>query len=145
MTGFFLMFAPAGAAFSVDRLIRIRRGAEGHEIRPRAPWAQRMIQFELSLMYLTSFWWKMKGHTSLDGTAHLLRASSALDPAVSPAAVDTIDRDVKSGQLVHLALEFLLGSSSGSGGFVILCCCSACCSIYASNTRSIFQCSPGTC
>jgi hypothetical protein len=28
-----------------------------------------MIQFELSLMYLTAFWWKMKGHTWLNGTA----------------------------------------------------------------------------
>src|SRR5580658_4422823 len=69
IAGFFLIFAPAGAALSVDRLIRVRRGLEGDEIKPRAPWAQRMIQFELSLMYLTAFWWKMKGHTWLNGTA----------------------------------------------------------------------------
>jgi hypothetical protein len=69
VTGFFLIFAPAGAALSLDRWIRIRRGLEGADLQPRAPWAQRMIQFELSLLYLTAFWWKMKGHTWLNGTA----------------------------------------------------------------------------
>jgi hypothetical protein len=69
VAGFFLIFAPAGAALSVDRWILRRRGSEGAELQPRAPWAQRMIQFELSLMYLTAFWWKMKGHTWLNGTA----------------------------------------------------------------------------
>ena len=33
-----LIFAPAGAALSVDRLIRVWRGKEGAEIRPRSPW-----------------------------------------------------------------------------------------------------------
>ncbi len=52
VTGFFLMFAPAGAALSIDRLIRVRRKLEGAAIEPRAPWAQRMIQLELALLYL---------------------------------------------------------------------------------------------
>ncbi|HET9100704.1 MAG TPA: HTTM domain-containing protein [Acidobacteriaceae bacterium] len=69
VTGFFLMFAPAGAALSVDRVLRVRRKLEGAEIRPRAPWAQRMIQFELALMYFSSFLWKIKGGPWLDGTA----------------------------------------------------------------------------
>src|SRR6185437_12333593 len=51
VTGFFLIFAPAGAALSLDRLIRVRKGLEGAEIAPRVPWAQRMIQFELALLY----------------------------------------------------------------------------------------------
>ena len=67
--GFFLMFAPAGAALSLDRLIRVRRKLEGLVVEPRAPWTQRMIQFELALMYFTSFWWKLKGHAWIDGTA----------------------------------------------------------------------------
>jgi len=67
--GFFLMFAPAGAAFSLDRWIRVRRGSEGREIEPVAPWAQRMIQIELALLYFISFWWKMKGASWLNGTA----------------------------------------------------------------------------
>jgi hypothetical protein len=69
VTGFFLMFAPAGAALSVDRLIRVRRHLEGAEIAPRAPWAQRMIQFELALLYFSSFLWKLKGVHWLNGTA----------------------------------------------------------------------------
>ena len=63
------MFAPAGTAFSLDRLIRIRRGLEGPALARRAPWAQRMIQFELALMYFAAFCWKLKGHTWLQGTA----------------------------------------------------------------------------
>jgi len=66
---FFLMFAPCGAAISVDRLIRICRGQETSELRSRIPWAQRMIQIELSVLYISTFWWKAIGHTWLDGTA----------------------------------------------------------------------------
>ena len=69
VAGFFLMFAPAGAAFSLDRLIRVRRGLEGNAVARSAPWAQRMIQLELALMYFASFCWKLKGNTWLHGTA----------------------------------------------------------------------------
>jgi hypothetical protein len=69
VSGFFLMFAPAGAALSLDRLIRVRRKLEGAEIPPKTPWAQRMIQFELALLYFSSFLWKMKGTPWLNGTA----------------------------------------------------------------------------
>jgi hypothetical protein len=69
VAGFFLMFAPAGAALSMDRLLRILRGREGAEIEPRSPWAQRMIQFELSLLYFVSFCWKIQGATWINGTA----------------------------------------------------------------------------
>jgi hypothetical protein len=69
VTGFFLMFAPAGAALSVDRLIRIWRGKEGAEIRPRRPWAQRMIQFELALLYFAGFCSKIEGGSWVQGTA----------------------------------------------------------------------------
>ena len=69
VAGFFLMFAPAGAALSLDRLIRVRSGKETAEVQPRAPWAQRMIQLELALLYLASFCWKMKGSAWPHGTA----------------------------------------------------------------------------
>jgi Vitamin K-dependent gamma-carboxylase len=69
LVGFFLMFAPAGAAFSVDRWLRVRRGIEPAEIRPQSPWAQRMIQVQLSLMYLAAFLLKIKGAPWLQGTA----------------------------------------------------------------------------
>jgi hypothetical protein len=69
VTGFWLMFAPAGAAFSVDRLIRLRRGKEPPQIPLHAPWAQRMIQIQLSLVYLATFWQKTLGPTWINGTA----------------------------------------------------------------------------
>ena len=74
VAGFFLIFAPAGAALSldrltIDRLIRIWRGKEGAAIEPRSPWAQRMIQFELALIYFATFCVKVKGAPWLQGTA----------------------------------------------------------------------------
>jgi hypothetical protein len=49
--------------------MRIRRGREGLAIQPRSPWAQRMIQFELAVVYLTGFGWKSVGADWVDGTA----------------------------------------------------------------------------
>lgn len=70
IAGFFLMFAPAGAAISVDRLIRVRKGKEDASlILPRSPWAQRMIQIELSLVYLMAFFSKAQGAPWVSGTA----------------------------------------------------------------------------
>lgn len=67
--GFFLMFAPAGAALSVDRLLRIWRGKEGVAVPESSPWAQRMIQIEASIVYFTTFWWKTLGVSWMKGTA----------------------------------------------------------------------------
>ena len=67
--GFFLMFAPTGAALSVDRLLGIWRGKEGLEKPLFWPWAQRMIQIQMSLMYFSTFAWKSIGSDWRDGTA----------------------------------------------------------------------------
>jgi hypothetical protein len=69
VTGLFLIFAPTGAAMSVDRLLRIWRGREGLAVSPRSPWAQRMIQIQTAIMYIGTFWWKTLGVTWLNGTA----------------------------------------------------------------------------
>jgi vitamin K-dependent gamma-carboxylase-like protein len=69
VAGFFLMFSAAGAALSVDRLIRIWRGKESAKLPLCRPWAQRMIQFELSLLYFVTFCWKLEGTSWLQGTA----------------------------------------------------------------------------
>ena len=109
LAGFFLIFAPAGAALSIDRLIRIRLGKEGASILPRSPWAQRMIQFELALLYFSSFCWKVQGAPWIQGTAlyyvyHLDEfhrfpmPSLFLRPAI-----------LKLGSWMALALEFSLG------------------------------------
>ncbi|HEX7861335.1 MAG TPA: HTTM domain-containing protein [Verrucomicrobiae bacterium] len=66
---FFMMFAPAGAALSLDRLLRIARGKESGEPAPRAPWAQRLIQWQLAFVYIYAFVWKAMGSMWLSGTA----------------------------------------------------------------------------
>jgi hypothetical protein len=75
LAGFFLMFAPAGAALSLDRLLRIWRGkikreaGSGAPLRPQRPWAQRMIQIQLCLLYFAAFCTKVKSPVWLNGTA----------------------------------------------------------------------------
>jgi Vitamin K-dependent gamma-carboxylase len=109
LAGFFLIFAPAGAALSVDRLLRILRGKEGASVPPRSPWAQRMIQFELALLYFSSFCWKVQGAPWVQGTA--LYYVYHLDefhrfPLPSWFLRPTM---LKLGSWTALALEFSLG------------------------------------
>lgn len=64
---FYLMLAPSGAALSLDR----RRTAPGRfwEFPARAPWALRLVQIQLSVLYLATVWHKMQGEQWRDGTA----------------------------------------------------------------------------
>lgn len=109
LAGFFLIFAPAGAALSVDRLICIRRGKQDPRTQPWSPWAQRMIQFELALMYFATFCWKAQGTPWIEGTAlgyvyHLdeLRRFPLPGWFLHPLFL-------KAGTWCALALEFSLG------------------------------------
>jgi hypothetical protein len=108
LAGFFLMFAPAGAALSVDRLIRVRRGKET-ALPPCRPWAQRMIQMQLALMYIAAFLLKVQGGPWLQGTAlfyvyHLEELKRFPVPAwfFHPTVL-------KLGSWSALVLEFSLG------------------------------------
>jgi HTTM domain len=109
VAGFFLIFAPAGAALSIDRMIQVRNGKQPDEAAPQPPWAQRMIQFQLAFLYIVSFWWKLKGHAWLDGTAlyyvtHLREVQRFPIPGwlKHPATL-------RLGSWLTLALEFSLG------------------------------------
>ena len=109
VAGFFLIFSAAGAALSVDRLIRIWRGREGVEIQPRRPWAQRMIQFELSLVYFVGFCWKVAGAMWVQGTAlsYIYRLDELQRfPLPSWFLNDTL---MKLATWFTLVLEFALG------------------------------------
>jgi predicted DCC family thiol-disulfide oxidoreductase YuxK len=66
---FFLVFAPSGSALSLDRIIRIYRGKELAQPHSVEPWAQRMMQLQVALMYAGTVVWKMAGETWLSGTA----------------------------------------------------------------------------
>ncbi len=59
---FFVMLMPAGETWSLDAR---RRGYE----RLRAPWALRLLQLQISAVYLFSVWAKVRGSAWNDGTA----------------------------------------------------------------------------
>jgi hypothetical protein len=70
LASFYLMLSPAGRALSIDRWLRVRRGVEPPgEPAPVAPWAQRLIQIQLSVIYVATVWWKIGGFTWIQGTA----------------------------------------------------------------------------
>lgn len=63
----YLVFAPAGAALSVDRWRKARD--RFWEFPERAPWALRLVQIQVSVVYLASVWEKLQGEAWRDGTA----------------------------------------------------------------------------
>ena len=107
--GVMLVLAPAGAALSVDAA---RRGREGGfwGCPRRGAWPLRLVQVQLSLMYLASVAWKLEGATWRDGTAvsYPLRV-----PGI--ARVPSVDALATSLPLAHvltwgtLALELSIG------------------------------------
>lgn len=66
---FLLVFAPAGRAYSLDELLYYAPRMPGGEYLWHAPWAQRLMQIQLSVIYLYTTYWKLKGATYRDGTA----------------------------------------------------------------------------
>ncbi|HXP78883.1 MAG TPA: HTTM domain-containing protein [Verrucomicrobiae bacterium] len=67
--GFFLMFAPSGALFSVDHWLRVRRGRVDAGVPLCSPWAQRMLQIQTAVVYFATFYWKTLGILWINGTA----------------------------------------------------------------------------
>ena len=66
-TAFFLMLAPAGAALSLDSWYRAR--SRFWEPQVRAVWPLRLMQLQLTVIYLAAVWAKVRGVTWNDGTA----------------------------------------------------------------------------
>ncbi len=65
---FFCMFAPAGAALSIDR-VRSKPGGDFWHCPKRAPCALRLIQIQVSVGYLAAVWDKVRTVPWTDGTA----------------------------------------------------------------------------
>jgi hypothetical protein len=63
---FFVMLMPAGETWSLDAR---RRVARGFPERLRAPWALRLVQMQVSALYLFSVWAKVRGVDWNNGTA----------------------------------------------------------------------------
>jgi hypothetical protein len=67
LIAFYLMLAPAGASLSVDRWRQARE--RFWEFPLRAPWALRLLQIQLSVLYIAGLWVKLQGTTWNNGTA----------------------------------------------------------------------------
>ncbi len=65
--GLYLALAPSGVALSVDRWRRTRD--RFWEFPERAPWALRLMQIQVSVLYLFTVWLKVQGNTWNEGTA----------------------------------------------------------------------------
>ena len=63
---FYVMLMPAGETWSLDAR---RRAEAGKPERLRAPWALRLVQMQVSALYLFSVWAKVRGNDWNDGTA----------------------------------------------------------------------------
>ncbi len=65
----YLALAPCGAACSIDRIRRVAQGKEGAGPVERCLWVQRVMCYEVALVYFTTFWLKYWGSHWRDGTA----------------------------------------------------------------------------
>jgi hypothetical protein len=66
LCAFFLIFSHAGRALSLGRAFR--RGLRP-DVLLLPPWAQRLIQLQVSIVYVSTVCWKLSGHMWRDGTA----------------------------------------------------------------------------
>lgn len=64
---FYVMLMPSGEALSVDRWLRTRRGF--WEFPARSLWPLRLVQVQVSILYVAAVWEKVRGTTWNDGTA----------------------------------------------------------------------------
>jgi vitamin K-dependent gamma-carboxylase-like protein len=64
---FYLTLAPAGVALSVDRWRKARD--RFWSFPERAPWALRLIQLQISILYAATVWSKVRGTSWNNGTA----------------------------------------------------------------------------
>ena len=105
---FYMMFAPAGASLSFDRWRDARKTF--WEFPARAPWALRLMQVQLSILYLASVWAKLAGETWNNGTAvsYALRLEDLqrFEPPTAVAASELVSNLVTYGTI---AVEASLG------------------------------------
>jgi hypothetical protein len=84
----YLALSPSGAALSLDQR---RRTGTFWSAQVRAPWAIRLLQLQLSVVYLSSVRWKLAGATWSDGTAvsYALRLKDMLILPVPQRVIDS--------------------------------------------------------
>ncbi|MBL8778838.1 MAG: HTTM domain-containing protein [Acidimicrobiales bacterium] len=107
LEAFYLVLAPSGAALSMDRR-RIDGSFWSAQI--RAPWALRLMQVQLSVIYVFSFLNKVPGETWREGTAvsYALRMTDIANFSVpEPIVADALVMNVATW--VALGLELAIG------------------------------------
>ena len=65
----YVALAPSGAACSLDRVIGLWRGRISPAMPQVSLWPQRLMAYNVALIYLTTFWHKMRGDQWKNGTA----------------------------------------------------------------------------
>jgi hypothetical protein len=65
----YIALAPSGASCSLDRIIGLWKGKIKGPPPEVSLWVQRVLQFEVALVYVTTVWHKSRGHYWIDGTA----------------------------------------------------------------------------
>lgn len=65
----YLSLGHAGAAYSLDRVIAIRKGLESAKPKMISAWPQRLIAVQISICYFITAWWKWMGTAWQNGTA----------------------------------------------------------------------------
>lgn len=108
---FYTVLSPCGAALSLDALrTRRRRGTVAEPL--IVPWAQRLIQLQLCLIYLDTAVLKCNGTTWLNGTAlHFVLHNSEVGRSLLTGLADypvLINVMTVAALWVELALPFLL-------------------------------------
>jgi len=68
-TSFLLAISPCGAAVSLDRKFAVKKGKAPAIPPDISIWPQRLIQWQLAVLYITTVWDKWGGNTWRDGTA----------------------------------------------------------------------------
>jgi uncharacterized membrane protein YphA (DoxX/SURF4 family) len=66
---FLLVFSRSGEAFSLDRLIRLRKGLVSGPPRMQAPWVQRLLQLQVAFLYFSTAYLKFDGEGWANGNA----------------------------------------------------------------------------
>lgn len=109
--GLYLVLAPTGAAMSLDRLRRCRN--RFWEFPARAPVVIRLLQIQVSIIYVSTVWAKVRGETWNDGTAVVY--SLNLDDLARFPVPDFV---VESALLANLATWSVLLVELGIGVLV---------------------------
>ena len=69
LAAIYLAVSPCGRACSVDRIVRLWKGKEARELAPISLWPQRLIAYNVALIYFTTTWLKWFGSLWRNGTA----------------------------------------------------------------------------